>query len=46
MGEGALESLRALAARAGRAKVYECAAYYPAKTSKRLIECEARDVFA
>ncbi len=42
----ALESLRELADRAGRAKVYELAACYPAKTSKRFIECEARDVFA
>ena len=31
---------------AGRAKIYECAASYPARTSKRLAECEVRGVFA
>ena len=44
--DAAIGALRALACKAGRAKIYECAGFYPAKTSKRLIECEARNVFA
>lgn len=42
----ALDALRRLAAKAGRAAIYENAGFYPAKTSKRLIECEVRNVFA
>ena len=46
LGDAALEALRKLAAKAGRAAIYENAGFYPAKTSKRLVECEVRDVFA
>ena len=46
LGDAALEALRKLAARAGRASIYENAGFYPAKTSKRLVECEVRGVFA
>ena len=41
-----LRALRALAAKVGRDKANKCAAYYPAKTSKRLLESEACGVFA
>jgi hypothetical protein len=44
LGDAALEALRKLAAKAGRAAIYENAGFYPAKTSKRLVECEVRDV--
>ncbi|MBQ9041306.1 MAG: hypothetical protein IJ111_00660 [Eggerthellaceae bacterium] len=46
LGDAALEALRRLAAQAGRAAIYENAGFYPAKTSKRLVECEVRNVFA
>ena len=46
LGDAALGSLRKLAAKAGRAAIYENAGFYPAKTSKRLVECEVRNVFA
>ena len=45
-GDAAIDALKRLADKAGRSKIYECAAAYPAKTSKRLVECEVRDVFA
>lgn len=41
-----INALKALAQKAGRDQVYDCAAYYPAKTSKRLIECERKNIFA
>ncbi|WP_080801851.1 DUF6088 family protein [Arabiibacter massiliensis] len=41
-----LRALKALAAKAGRDKVAECAACYPGKTSKMLLESEACGVFA
>lgn len=41
-----LSSLKKLARKAGRKCVLECAAFYPAKTSKRLVESEAIGVFA
>lgn len=41
-----LQALKALAAKAGRDKVAEYAAYYPGKTSKMLLESEACGVFA
>lgn len=46
MDQRAAAALRVLAKKAGREQVYNCAAYYPAKTAKRLIECEAANVFA
>ena len=46
LGDAAIAALGRLAERAGRSKIYECAAAYPAKTSKRLVECEVRNVFA
>lgn len=46
LGDAAIAALARLAEKAGRSKIYECAAAYPAKTSKRLVECEARNVFA
>ena len=46
MGEAALRNLRELARKAGRERAFAYAAYYPAKTSKRLIESEALGVFA
>lgn len=42
----AIEALRKEAKKAGREMVYEYVSLYPAKTSKRLVECEMRDVFA
>ncbi|MEF9926183.1 MAG: hypothetical protein RR757_06605, partial [Raoultibacter sp.] len=42
----AINALKKLAATAGRSKVYECASNYPKKTSKRLIDCELKNVFA
>lgn len=41
-----LNALKALAKKAGRDQVYNCATYYPAKTAKKLIECERKNVFA
>lgn len=46
MEEHALEALGCLAAKAGRAQIYSCAADYPAKTAKSLVECERCHVFA
>lgn len=46
MGGAALRNLAELARRAGRDRAFAYAAYYPAKTSKRLIESEALGVFA
>lgn len=46
MSEPALRSLGDLARRAGRDRAFAYAEYYPAKTSKRLIESEAFGVFA
>ena len=46
LGDAAIAALGRLAEKAGRSKIYECAAAYPAKTSKRLVECEVRNVFA
>lgn len=43
-GDTAIAALGRPADKAGRSKIYECAAAYPAKTSKRLVECEVRDV--
>lgn len=41
-----LENLRRLASKAGREKTFSLSRFYPAKTSKRLVESEAYDVFA
>ena len=46
LGDAAIATLGKLADKAGRSKIYECASAYPAKTSKRLVECEVFDVFA
>ncbi len=46
MGKAALRNLGELARKAGRERAFAYAAYYPAKTSKRLIESEALGVFA
>lgn len=46
MGKAALRSLGGLARKAGRDRAFAYADYYPAKTSKRLIESEALGVFA
>ncbi len=46
MKEHAIEALGCLAAKAGRAQICGCAADYPAKTAKSLIECERCHVFA
>lgn len=46
MGKAALRNLGNLARKAGRERAFAYAAYYPAKTSKRLIESEALGVFA
>ncbi len=46
MGKVALRSLSDLARKAGRERAFAYAAYYPARTSKRLIESEALGVFA
>lgn len=46
MGEYSMTALRALAKKAGRSQVYDCAVHYPAKTAKQLIECERNNVFA
>lgn len=46
MGKAALRNLGTLARKAGRDRAFAYAAYYPAKTSKRLIESEALGVFA
>ena len=46
LGEAPFAALKELARKAGRASVYENARYYPAKTAKKLVECEARNVFA
>lgn len=46
MGKAALRSLGGLARKAGRDRAFAYADYYPAKTSKRLIENEALGVFA
>ena len=46
LGDAAIAALGKLADKAGRSKIYECAAAYPAKTSKKLVECEVRNVFA
>ena len=46
MGKAALRNLGELACKAGRDRAFAYAAYYPAKTSKRLIESEALGVFA
>lgn len=46
MGKAALRSLDGLARKAGRDRAFAYADYYPAKTSKRLIESEALGVFA
>lgn len=46
MDDRARAALRSLAQRAGRAMIYECAAHYPAKTAKNLVECELNHVFA
>lgn len=46
LGDAAIAALGRLAEKAGRSKIYECAAAYPAKTSKKLVECEVRNVFA
>ncbi|MCH4184651.1 MAG: hypothetical protein LKF61_04110 [Eggerthellaceae bacterium] len=42
----ALDALRRLAQKAGRRQIYDCAAYYPAKTAKKLIDCEYCNVLA
>lgn len=46
MEKAAIRNLRGLACKAGRDQAFAYAAYYPAKTSKRLIESEALGVFA
>ncbi len=46
LGKAALCNLHDLACKAGRDRAFAYAAYYPAKTSKRLIESEAFGVFA
>ena len=46
LGSAELKSLKKLARKAGRKRVFECASFYPAKTSKRLVESEAAGVFA
>lgn len=46
MSSRALKALRSLARKAGREQVYSCAAYYPSRTAKQLIECERSHVFA
>ena len=46
MGKAALRSLGDLARKAGRDRAFAYADYYPAKTSKRLIESETLGVFA
>lgn len=46
MGKAALRSLGGLARKASRDRAFAYADYYPAKTSKRLIESEALGVFA
>ncbi len=46
LGKAALRNLRDLARKAGRERAFAYAAYYPAKTSKRLVESEALGVFA
>ena len=46
MGKAALRSLGNLARKAGRERAFDYSVYYPAKTSKRLIESEALGVFA
>lgn len=42
----ALDALTDLAAKADREQIFRCAAFYPAKTSKSLIECERKNVLA
>jgi hypothetical protein len=37
---------RALAAKAGKTSIFECATYYPSATVKRLLECETNGLFA
>ncbi|MBE6465055.1 MAG: hypothetical protein E7003_07025 [Eggerthellaceae bacterium] len=44
--ENAIGVLKRQAEKAGRGLIYEYVSLYPAKTSKRLIECEKRNVFA
>ena len=46
LADSAIAALGRLAGKAGRKNIYECAMAYPAKTSKRLVECEALNVFA
>ena len=46
MSDYAIDALKKLAAVAGRSKVYECAAEYPQRTSKQLVDCELKNVFA
>ena len=45
-GQGGTSQLQGLARKAGRDRAFAYADYYPAKTSKRLIESEALGVFA
>ncbi|MDO4290359.1 MAG: hypothetical protein Q4C41_03905 [Eggerthellaceae bacterium] len=40
------DSLKQLARKAGRTMIYDCSASYPAKTAKKLAECERYRVFA
>lgn len=46
LGSAELANLKKLASKAGRKKTLSLAELYPAKTSKRLVESEAYDVFA
>ena len=41
-----MEALKNLARKAGRTMIYDCSASYPARTSKKLAECERYRVFA
>ena len=41
-----MDALRKLARKAGRTMIYDCSASYPARTAKKLAECERYRVFA